>query len=68
MLAGSLKEKLTRNEKAVGVLMTLLMRSVESTSPPVNGTVAPVVPVPRPRATRGIRYSLQIFMIATTSS
>ena len=44
------------------------MRSKERTRPPRSGTVAPVVPVPRPRATSGSRSRLQSWTRGTTWS
>jgi hypothetical protein len=47
---------------------TRFMRSSESTTPPRTGTVAPVVPVPRPRATRGTPAALHSPTTAATCS
>src|SRR3569623_871566 len=44
------------------------MRSSASTTPPPTGTVAPVVPVPRPRATKGVACVLQSCTTAHTCS
>ncbi len=42
------------------------MRSKDRTMPPRSGTVAPVVPVPRPRAVTGISSSLHSASVAST--
>lgn len=44
------------------------MRAIDTTTPPENGTAAPVVPVPAPRATIGTPCARQACTIATTSS
>ena len=44
------------------------IRSVESTTPPMSGTQPPTRPVPAPRTVTGTRFSLQMRMMAETSS
>ena len=44
------------------------MRSNDTTTPPSTGTAAPVVLVPRPRATSGTRCARQARTSATTCS
>jgi len=44
------------SQRLSGSISTIrFMRSIEITRPPATGTTAPVVPVPRPRTTSGLR-------------
>ena len=44
------------------------MRAVQIITPPFSATAPPTRPVPAPRGVTGMRFSLQSFMIAATSS